>query len=186
MFIFASPFFKLSCQNKNTRGFLLRQTENLQEFARISMKMIQEERPMMLESSDSSDDESSDQEELELEQENGADLPEKFDLSKIKQRIEEGPASSSDEEEDESEEENLEESDDEEELENLESGGEDNAGLSGWADAMSKVLNTGKNSELKGNFLLAKAKKDQNVAESEKKSHEKASVKVTKWKKTLF
>lgn len=113
-------------------------------------KMIQEEKPMRLtsdeESSDSDEDqiESSENEHEEEEQDDepNSDLPEKFDLSKISQRMEEGPPSSSDEDE-EIEDDYKESSDDD----------NDNQ-VSGWADAMAKVLNMGKKSETENKPLL--------------------------------
>ena len=59
---------------------------------------------------------------------------------------------------------------------------EKNAG-EGWADAMAKVLNIGKNSKSNKPLLLSKAKKDVNeIKDSETKSTEKASVRRAKKK----
>ena len=103
------------------------------------------------------------------------DLPPKFDLSKLKQKMEDGPPSSSDDEEDEvSEDEDM-------ENENLESDDDNQEQGSGWADAMAKVLNTGKNSESSKPLLLSKAKKDQPKI-VEKKPLERASVRQAKKK----
>jgi len=149
--------------------------------------MIAEEEPMLNDTksndSYSSNDESSDEEDIEnVEQdENGAEneLPKTFDLSKIKERMEEGPPSSSDDDdEDDDNDENQESSEDEgSEQENEKNAGE------GWADAMAKVLNIGKNSKSNKPLLLSKAKKDVNeIKDSETKSTEKASVRRAKKK----
>lgn len=145
--------------------------------------MIAEEKPMNLkldsdsESSDSSDIQESDNEMEESgsepeEANNEDELPEKFDLTKINQRLEEAPASSSDDE------------DNDEETDQDESDEDDEDKGSGWADAMAKVLNIGKNTESNKPLLLSKAKKDRKevIAEEDNKPREKASVRRQKKK----
>jgi len=147
--------------------------------------MIAEDQPMLHESndSDSSNDESSDQDISEnSEDKNDAEseLPKKFDLTKINQRMEEGPPSSSDEEDDDENDEYQESKSSAEEQSDQED--DKNAGV-GWADAMAKVLNIGKNSKSDKPLLLSKAKKDVNeVKDSESKSGEKPSVRRAKKK----
>jgi len=148
--------------------------------------MIAEDQPMLYESndSDSSNDESSDQDISETSEKDKNDaeseLPKKFDLSKINQRMEEGPPSSSDEEEDDENDEYQESKSSAEEQSDQED--DKNAGV-GWADAMAKVLNIGKNSKSDKPLLLSKAKKDVNeVKDSESKSGEKPSVRRAKKK----
>merc|ERR1712037_760365 len=122
----------------------------------FTAKMTAEEQPIAMESydSDSSNDESSANEETENpemnESEVNDEIPKKFDLSKINQRMEEGPPSSSDEEEedDENEESSEDEVPDDEE-------GDKNEGA-GWADAMAKVLNIGKNAKDKDKPFIVK------------------------------
>jgi len=136
--------------------------------------------------SDSSNDESSDQDIPESSEKNGEDveneLPKKFDLSKINQRMEEGPPSSSDEDDSDDEKDEYQESKSSAE-EQSDQEDEKNAGT-GWADAMAKVLNIGKNSKTPNKpLLLSKAKKDVNeIKESESKSGEKPSVRRAKKK----
>jgi len=149
--------------------------------------MIAEEQPMLHESndSDSSNDESSDQDIPENSEKDTNDaegeLPKKFDLSKINQRMEEGPPSSSDEEDDDENDEYAESKSSVEEQSDQED--DKNAGV-GWADAIAKVLNIGKNSKTPDKtLLLSKAKKDVNeVKENESKSGEKPSVRRAKKK----
>merc|ERR1711981_586058 len=95
--------------------------------------------------------------------EDSEEIPQKFDLSQIQSRVEDGPPSSSDDESDldddpemESEEEDEKDQDDNED--NTEEGK-----MSGWADAMAKVLNTGKNTQSDKPMLLSKAKKDKDI-----------------------
>jgi len=148
--------------------------------------MIAEDQPMLRESndSDSSNDESSDQDISENSEKDKNDaeseLPKKFDLTKINQRMEEGPPSSSDEEDDDENDEYQESISSAEEQSDQED--DKNAGV-GWADAMAKVLNIGKNSKSDKPLLLSKAKKDVNeVKDSESKSGEKPSVRRAKKK----
>jgi len=149
--------------------------------------MTAEEQPIAMESydSDSSNDESSANEETENpemnESEVNDEIPKKFDLSKINQRMEEGPPSSSDEEEEDDENEENQESSEDEVPDDEE--GDKNEGA-GWADAMSKVLNIGKNAKDKDKpLLLSKAKLDVNeIIDPEKRSLEKASVRRAKKK----
>ena len=103
----------------------------------------------------------------ESENEEKDDLPKKFDLSQMQKRLEDAPPSSSDEEdsdpEDDDPESEDEDKDDEEQADNDdiedETNDDENKG-SGWADAMAKVLNTGKNVKSDKPMLLSKAKKD--------------------------
>jgi hypothetical protein len=148
--------------------------------------MVAEEQPMLYESndSDSSNDESSDQDIPESSEKDANDveneLPKKFDLSKINQRMEEGPPSSSDEDEDDENDEYHESKSSAEEQSDQEDN--KNAGV-GWADAMAKVLNIGKNSKSDKPLLLRAAKKDVNeVKDTESKSLEKPSVRRAKKK----
>jgi len=148
--------------------------------------MVAEEQPMLYESndSDSSNDESSDQDIPESSEKDANDveneLPKKFDLSKINQRMEEGPPSSSDEDEDDENDEYQESKSSAEEQSDQED--DKNAGV-GWADAMAKVLNIGKNSKSDKPLLLRAAKKDVNeVKDTESKSLEKPSVRRAKKK----
>ena len=102
----------------------------------------------------------------ESENEEKDDLPKKFDLSQMQKRLEDAPPSSSDEEDSDPEddpESEDEDKDDEEQADNDdiedETNDDENKG-SGWADAMAKVLNTGKNVKSDKPMLLSKAKKD--------------------------
>ena len=136
--------------------------------------MHSEEVPMY----ESSETESSNPESSESENENmDEDLPPKFDLSNIQKRMEDGPASSSDEEEDEFD-------GDDENAEDSENENEENEQMSGWADAMAKVLSTGKNSKSTAPLLLSKAKKDSvtDPKDQDSKPREKASVRRLKKK----
>merc|ERR1719433_902659 len=110
--------------------------------------------------------------------------PKKFDLSKINQRLEEGPPSCSDSSDDEEADDENDEFEETKSSAGEESDQEDdkNAGT-GWADAMAKVLNIGKNSKSDKPLLLSKAKKDVNeVKDPEAKSGEKPSVRRAKKK----
>ena len=117
----------------------------------------------------------------ESDNEETEELPQKFDLTKLNERLENGPPSCSESEED----------SDESEVENDEFEGDSEAEApeengekgSGWADAMAKVLNTGKNIESNKPLLLSKAKKDVGKIENEDgKVIEKASVRRAKKK----
>merc|ERR1712141_36012 len=95
--------------------------------------------------------------------EDSEEIPQKFDLSQIQSRVEDGPPSSSGDESDldddpEMESEEEDEKDQEDDEDNTEEGK-----LSGWADAMAKVLNTGKNTQSDKPMLLSKAKKDADI-----------------------
>ena len=100
----------------------------------------------------------------ESENEEKDDLPKKFDLSQMQKRLEDAPPSSSDSDpedddpESDDEDDNDEEQADDEDIENK-TNDDENKG-SGWADAMAKVLNTGKNVKSDKPMLLSKAKKD--------------------------
>ena len=109
---------------------------------------------MSSESESSMEEQSSEND--ETKDDDTEELPKKFDLRKIKQHMEEGPASSSEDEESEVEDDN----DDAMNGSSDDDGGEGQEQLSGWADAMAKVLNTGKNSQSTEPLLLSKAKKD--------------------------
>jgi len=128
---------------------------------------------------------------VESEAENDTeDLPQKFDLTKLNERLEDGPpsCSESEEEEDSDLEEDEFENDSEAENNDDDKEKEDNDDTeekgSGWADAMAKVLNTGKNIESNKPLLLSKAKKDVGTIETteEGKVLEKASVRRAKKK----
>ena len=102
----------------------------------------------------------------ESENEEKDDLPKKFDLSQMQKRLEDAPPSSSDEEDSDPEDDDPESEDeveDNEEQDNDdiedETNDDENKG-SGWADAMAKVLNTGKNVKSDKPMLLSKAKRD--------------------------
>ena len=116
----------------------------------------------------------------ESENEDTEDLPQKFDLSKLNEKLENGPPSCSESEiESESEAEN-----DEFEADSEAENDDDNAEKgSGWADAMAKVLKTGKNIESNKPLLLSKAKKDVGTIETEAGNVlEKASIRRAKKK----
>merc|ERR1719510_2790585 len=141
--------------------------------------MIQETDKNGYHSSSSSGGESSEEFESAAESDHQEEFPEKFDLAKLKQRMEEGPASSSDDEDPDDNDDDLDEAGDEVEENEDEVPDEENQG-SGWADAMAKVLNTGKNSTEK-HLLLSKAKKDQkNTPTSTKPPTDRASVRQAK------
>lgn len=118
------------------------------------------------------------------EEDNSEEIPKKFDLSQIQNRMEDGPPSSSDDESDLDDDPQMES---EEEEDKEQEDGEDDTEegkLSGWADAMAKVLNTGKNTQSDKPMLLSKAKKDKdienlqlnNTSEEKPKLKEKPSV----------
>ena len=140
------------------------------------------------------------------EEDNSEEIPKKFDLSQIQNRMEDGPPSSSDDESDLDDDPQM-ESEEDKEQEGLSKeilyffqnsntlififtfflDGEDDTEegkLSGWADAMAKVLNTGKNTQSDKPMLLSKAKKDKdienlqlnNTSEEKPKLKEKPSV----------
>lgn len=126
-------------------------------------------------------------------EDNSEDLPQKFDLTKLNERLEDGPPSCSESEEEEDEDSDLEEDEfdndsdaennDDKDKEKDENDTEEKN--SGWADAMAKVFATGKNIESNKPLLLSKAKKDVGtVGETteEGKVLEKASVRRAKKK----
>ena len=125
-------------------------------------------------------------------EDNSEDLPQKFDLTKLNERLEDGPPSCSESEEEDDEESDLEEdefeNDSEAENNDDDKEKEDNdieEKNTGWADAMAKVFATGKNIETNKPLLLSKAKKDVGtVGETteEGKVLEKASVRRAKKK----
>ena len=138
------------------------------------------------EASSDTDEDMENESDVESEGEgDNEELPQKFDLTKLNERLENGPPSCSESEEDEDEsdlEEDEFEGDSENEHEKSEDQGEEKG--SGWADAMAKVLNTGKNIDSNKPLLLSKAKKDVGTVETneEGKVLEKASVRRAKKK----
>lgn len=142
--------------------------------------MISEEKPMTMKLGSESESDSDMESDNEIEEsvssemenvENDDELPEKFDLSKINQRLEEAPASSSEDEG----------NDEEEDIEEEDESDEDKG--SGWADAMAKVLKIGKNTEANKPLLLSKAKLDRHeIPVEENKPREKASIRKQKKK----
>ena len=138
------------------------------------------------EASSDTDEDMENESDVESEGEgDNEELPQKFDLTKLNERLENGPPSCSESEEDDDEsdlEEDEFEGDSENEHEKSEDQGEEKG--SGWADAMAKVLNTGKNIDSNKPLLLSKAKKDVGTVETneEGKVLEKASVRRAKKK----
>ena len=138
------------------------------------------------EASSDTDEDMENESDVESEGEgDNEELPQKFDLTKLNERLENGPPSCSESEEDEDEsdlEEDEFEGDSENEHEKSEDKEEEKG--SGWADAMAKVLNTGKNIDSNKPLLLSKAKKDVGTVETneEGKVLEKASVRRAKKK----
>lgn len=107
------------------------------------------------------------------------DVTKKFDLSQVQKRLENGPPSSSDEDESDVENDDPESEADDEAEDEAEDNNDENEKNSGWANAMAKVLNTGKNTQTSKPLLLSKAKKDEQKhpgLDAEKNSKEKPSI----------